>query len=92
MLYEPSTFFGCVTLVRKYEVTTNTDGLTDSKKYRGCFFYVQNEELRNAFDTYRKIENLASEGFKTETEQIRNSDTSVVVTNKKKWGKTNIHK
>ena len=88
MLYEPSTFLGCVTLVRKYEVTTNTDGLADTKKYRGCFFFVQNEELRNSFDTYRKIENLASEGFKTETEteQIRNADTSVVVANKK-WGK-----
>jgi len=90
MLYEPNTYFGCVTLVRRYEVTTNTDGLADTKKYRGCFFFVQNEELRNSFDTYRKIENLASEGFKTETEQIRN-DTSVVVANKK-WGKTKIHK
>ncbi len=86
MLYEPNTYFGCVTLVRKYEVTTNTDGLADTKKYRGCFFFVQNEELRNSFDTYRKIENLASEGFKEEDLQLRNSDNSVIVKNQK-WGK-----
>lgn len=72
MLYEPITFFGCLTFVRKYEISTNADGLTDNKKFRGCFFFVQNEELRTAFDTYRKIENLSDEGFKSEQEQIRN--------------------
>ena len=86
MLYEPSTLFGCVTLVRKYEVSTNTDGLTDSKKYRGCFFFVHNEELRNSFDTYRKVENLSVTGFKGETEQIRNVENSIIVATSK-WNK-----
>lgn len=67
--------FGCLTFVRKYEIEVNTEAITDKKKFRGCFFFVQNEELRNAFDTYRKIENLSDEGFKTEQEQIRNIDT-----------------
>ncbi len=46
MLYEPTTLFGCLTFVRKYEIETNADGLADNKKYRGCFFFIQNEELR----------------------------------------------
>lgn len=78
MLYEPNTFFGCLTFVRKYEIETNADGLADTKKYRGCFFFIQNEELRNAFDTYRKIESLSEEGFKSEEEQIRNESTNSI--------------
>lgn len=30
-----------------------------------------------AFDTYRKIENLSNEGFKSEQEQIRNVDNFI---------------
>lgn len=84
MLYEPTTIFGCITIVRKYDITTNVDGQADTRKYRGCFFFVQNERIRNSFDTYRKVENLSKEGFKDETEQIRNSDNSIVISNLKR--------
>lgn len=89
MLYEPTTIFGCITIVRKYEVTTDVSGLTDTKKYRGCFFFVQDEELRNAFDTYRKVETLSNEGFKSEENQIRNADTFIKLEQKPKqlWKK-----
>ena len=86
MLYEPTTIFGCITFVRKYDVSTNTDGLTDTKKYRGCFFFIQNEQLRNSFDTYLKVENLSNVGFKEETYQIRNVDNTVVISSSK-WKK-----
>lgn len=76
MLYEPTTLFGCLTFVRKYDITTDVSGQTDSKKYRGCFFFIQNAEIRGSFDTYRKVENLSSEGFKSEEQQIHNSDIS----------------
>ena len=46
MLYEPTVLFGCITFVRKYDVTTDVDGQASSKKYRGCFFFVQNEKIR----------------------------------------------
>lgn len=78
MLYEPTTIFGCLTFVRKYEIETNADGLADTKKHRGCFFFIQNAELRNAFDTYRKIETLSSIGFKSEEEQIRNNSSNSI--------------
>lgn len=84
MLYEPTTLFGCITFVRKYDITTDVSGQTDSKKYRGCFFFIQNEKVRNAFDTYRKVENLADEGFKTENDQLRNLDSNVNISNLKK--------
>lgn len=79
MLYIPVTLFGCLTFVRKYDVEISTDGLADSKKYRGCFFFIQNEELRNNFDTYRKIEKLE---FKEEDKHIRNTNLNIVLNKK----------
>lgn len=84
MLYEPSTLFGCITFVRKYDITTDTSGQTDTKKLRGCFFFVHNEKLRNSYDTYRKIMDLSNEGFKTENEQIRNVDNNIIMQQTKK--------
>lgn len=84
MLYEPSTLFGCITFVRKYDITTDTSGQTDTKKLRGCFFFVHNEKLRNSYDTYRKIIDLSNEGFKSENEQIRNLDDNIIMQQTKK--------
>lgn len=77
MLYEPTTLFGCLTFVRKYDITTDISGNTDTKKYRGCFFFIQNAEIRGSFDTYRKVENLSQVGFKTEEQQLRNIDMAI---------------
>lgn len=84
MLYEPTTLFGCLTFVRKYDITTDISGITDSKKYRGCFFFVHDEELRNSYDTYRKIIDLANDGFKSEELQIRNNNINFDITTKNK--------
>jgi len=78
MLYEPVTIFGCITFVRKYDITTNKDGQTDNRKYRGCFFFIQSEKIRSSFDTYRKVENLSETGFKSENEQIRDVDNTLM--------------
>ena len=84
MLYIPITLFGCLTFVRKYDVEMNVDGLTDSKKFRGCFFFIHNKEIRESFDTYRKIENLSESGFKSDIERSANSDTSIKINIKSK--------
>ncbi len=82
MLYEPTTLFGCLTFVRKYDITTDISGITDTKKYRGCFFFVHDEDLRNSYDTYRKIIDLANEGFKSEEQQLHNSNMSIDIKEK----------
>ena len=77
MLYEPTTILGCLTIVRKYDITTDVSGQTDTKKFKGVFFFVHNDKLRNSYDTYRKIIDLSNEGFKSETEKIRNVDNTL---------------
>lgn len=84
MLYEPTTLFGCLTFVRKYDITTDISGNTDTKKYRGCFFFIQNPEIRGSFDTYRKVEELSKEGFKSEEQQLHNDNFNFEITTKNK--------
>lgn len=69
-LYEPITLFGCLTIVRKYKpVVSSQDGVVDSKKFKGMFFFVHNDEVRGLFDTYRKIQMMSEDGFKADSER-----------------------
>lgn len=64
LLYEPHTFAGCFTVVLKYEPVISADSsVSKEKKFRGIFCFVHNKELRDCYDTYKKIEKLAEDGF-----------------------------
>lgn len=84
MLYQPFTIKGCLTVVFKFEpIIKASDGNVDKKKFRGLFFFVHNKELRESFDTYKKIERLAADGFKPSSEQM-SAQTVVNVRSAKK--------
>lgn len=51
-------------------------------KNRGMYFFVHNKELRNAYDTYKVIENLKKSGFKEQIQEVQNN-TTIVLQNKK---------
>lgn len=72
-LYEPRTFFGCLTIVNKYKPVVLQDGSMDKKIPQGVFFFVHNAELRQAYDTYKKIETLCKSGFKKDSERLTNN-------------------
>lgn len=63
LLYEPHTFFGCLTIVMKFEPILSVDATSTEKKFRGCFCFVHTPELRDSYDTYKKIQKLADDGF-----------------------------
>lgn len=42
------------------------------------YFFVHNKELRNAYDTYKVIENLRKSGFKEQTQDIQNTATVIL--------------
>lgn len=86
-LYQPITLFGCLTIVPKFRVDIKADsGNPDKKKLRGLFFFVHNEELRESFDTYHKIERMSKEGFKP-LEQRISSGSAVLFPDKIKFKK-----
>lgn len=81
LIYEPYTFFGCLTVVLKKKPVLDSSGNVDKFKWRGIFFFVHNDELRNSFDTYRKIESMFKSGFKPLSERYSNSNITVINSN-----------
>lgn len=59
-----TTFFGCLTWVRKFEPILDSEGNVQEFKRRGSYFYVHDKELRESYDTYHVIESLKTSGFK----------------------------
>lgn len=83
LLYEPYTFLGCFTIVLKYEPVIKADtSVTTEKKYRGCFCFVHTEELRDSYDTYKKIQMLADGGF-IPNPLVSSDSLSLTLTDKK---------
>lgn len=66
MVYEPITLFGCLTIVKSYEPELDTNGQVINKKPKRAFIFVHNNEIRNAFDTYKKIMKMSESGYKSE--------------------------
>ncbi len=68
-LYEPITFMGAITFVRKSKPVLDNDGDVKKKRSLGIFYFVHDDYLRNSFDTRQQIEYL-KKGFKPRSEQL----------------------
>jgi energy-coupling factor transporter ATP-binding protein EcfA2 len=64
-VYCPMTLAGCLTIVRVTKPIYYDDEKCKFKRYIKHYFFVHNHKIRNAFDTYKKIEGLAKAGFHT---------------------------
>lgn len=62
-IYLPMTLLGCLTIVRKTKAEWWDNEKQRFKRYCGLYFFVHTDEIRNAFDTYRKIERYKNTGF-----------------------------
>jgi len=82
-----ATFFGCLTLVRRFEPILDSEGNVQEFKKRGFYFYVHDEELRNSYDTYHVIESLSNSGFKENADILatntENTTNNIVLINQK---------
>lgn len=58
------TFFGCITFVKRKEPILNSDGDVEEWKPRGIYFFVHDEMIRAAFDTWAVVAALGKSGFK----------------------------
>lgn len=65
-----TTFFGCLTLVRKFEPILNSEGNVEEFKKRGWYFYVHDKDLRESYDTYHVINSLKESGFKDNADAL----------------------
>lgn len=65
----PNTIAGCLTIVRVYKPVLDDMGTMISKKFVRMYFFVHDEELRNCYNTYEKVERLSVKGFQSATER-----------------------
>lgn len=84
---ECHTFFGCITIVIRREPYLNSDGEVDKMKYRGMYFFIHNDEIRNSYDTYKVIESLRKSGFQERSSVVNNTVTNTYVVDGKKTAK-----
>lgn len=62
-LCEPHTFLGCFTFVFVYKPILKDDGILLKKKFYKIFCFVHDDDLRASYNTYERVERLASKGF-----------------------------
>lgn len=62
-VYLPRTILNCLTIVRKARPEDYNPDKNKFKRYHGTFFFVHTEELRESYDTYRRVEQLIDEEF-----------------------------
>lgn len=72
-----STLFGCLTIVKRVEPILDSEGNVQEWKNRGMYFFVHNKKLRNAYDTYKVIENLRKSGFQERPQDVSNNTVLV---------------
>ena len=63
-VYLPLTILGCLTIVRKTKTQFWDDEKQTFKRYLSTYFFVHTDKIREAFDTYKKIERYSKKGFK----------------------------
>ena len=73
-----TTFFGCLTLVRKFEPILNSDGNVEEFKRRGWYFFVHDKDLRESYDTYHVINSLKESGFKDNADILTNENGQTI--------------
>ncbi|CAK7050701.1 ATP-binding protein [Tissierella sp.] len=62
-VYLPFTIAGCLTIVRVSKPEFWDDEEQKFKRYLRTYFFVHNKKVREAFDTYKKIEKYQETGF-----------------------------
>lgn len=84
-VYMPFTILGCLTVVRVTKPQYWDDQNQKFTKYLKNYFFIHTDAIRNAFDTYLKIQKYSEVGFKSETEHMdRNSHNNIFLIKDKK--------
>lgn len=65
------TLFGTLTFVVCREPVLDSEGEVKKMKFRGMYCFAHDQELREAYDTYRVIESLSKSGFQERKEETK---------------------
>lgn len=71
LVYEPFTIKKCLTICPVYKPVFDDTGDVKRKKFRKLIIFVHTKELRESYDTYKKIKTMSLKGFKPFEQQLR---------------------
>ena len=80
-------YFGCLTIVRRFEPLLDSEGKVVEFKKRGIYFFVHDKDLRNSYDTYHVIESLSKSGFKPQITTNENVTNNMYILENRKKGR-----
>lgn len=80
---ECTTIFGAITFVKRKEPILDASGDVVEWKNRGFYFFVHNDKLRNAYDTWQVTKSLSKSGFQNR-DYLSDYDQKIVVNLPKK--------
>lgn len=66
----PMTICGCLTIVRVYKPNVDPNGEVKNKRRIKTYFFVHDDVIRNAYNTFEKVKRLSMKGWKPRTEQL----------------------
>ena len=70
ILVRPRTILGCLTILSMFDPSMDTDGQVTKLRRIKTHIFVHTPELRNAYDTFEKVERHALYGFKPRSELL----------------------
>lgn len=68
-LCEPHTLFGCFTVCLVFKPELKDDGTLLKKRFLRMFCFVHDDDLRNCYNTYERVERLAIKGYQSMNER-----------------------
>ena len=86
-IYKPITIAGCLTIVSVYKPHIDHEGQIEKMRPVKRYFFIHNDEIRNSFDTYKKIAKQAEGGYHVDNQQGITVNTVVENYNKPKGRK-----
>lgn len=78
-VYVPKTFFGCLTIVFKSKAKYYNPEEDKFRKYCGFFIFAHTKKLREAYDTYKKIEKYKDVTFESSNAFTNGGDPQATV-------------
>ena len=67
-VYVPKTILGCLTFVRRTRPELYNQETQKFDKFEKTYFFIHNEKIRDAFDTYERIKSYSKNGFKKDSD------------------------
>lgn len=62
---------GVLNVVMRFRPIVDSEGSVEKYQFLGLYWFVQNNKLRNSYDTYKTVDNLVKSGFQSRNKVVQ---------------------